>query len=55
MRFEARLILDVDPEANFLEVDYGENCRVIDELLQDLVYDTDDIEVVLCDVSTYDQ
>tara|TARA_R110001632_G_scaffold133643_1_gene248215 strand:- start:1678 stop:1842 length:165 start_codon:yes stop_codon:yes gene_type:complete len=54
MRFEARLILDVDTDANFLEVDYSDNCRVIDELLQGLIYDTDDIEIINCEVNTHD-
>ena len=50
MRFEIRLTIDVDPEANFLEVDDEEVLRVIKELFVDLVYDVDDMKLRSCEV-----
>lgn len=43
--------IDVDPEANFLEFDKEENCRVIEELVTDLMYDVDDVKLIECEVT----
>lgn len=54
MRFESRLILTVDPEANFIEADMSEMERVLQELLSVAVYDIDDIVLEECEVTQYD-
>ena len=53
MKFEARLVLEVDPGANFLEVSDTNCCVEVLELLEDLIYDTDDIVILNCEVNTY--
>jgi len=54
MKFEARLVLEIHPDANFLEVSKDNACVVVLELLDDLIYDTDDIILTNCEVNTYD-
>tara|TARA_B100000780_G_C20815353_1_gene323924 strand:- start:205 stop:369 length:165 start_codon:yes stop_codon:yes gene_type:complete len=54
MKFEARIVLEVDPEANFLEVSDTNSCVEILELLENLIYDTDDIFILNCEVNTHD-
>tara|TARA_R110002050_G_scaffold18024_1_gene52870 strand:+ start:5705 stop:5869 length:165 start_codon:yes stop_codon:yes gene_type:complete len=49
--YEVMLKLEVDPAANFLEVDNNFNSMVIKELILNSVYDIDDIEIVKCEVS----
>lgn len=49
MKFEINILLEVDPDANFLET-YGDNTDVISELIQDSLYDIDDIVVLDCEV-----
>lgn len=53
MIFEVHILLDVDADANFLET-YGDNTDVISELVQDALYDIDDVKVKDCEVK-YDQ
>lgn len=50
MKFEARLVLTVDPDANFIEADLSEMERVIQELLSVAVYDIDDVILEECEV-----
>ena len=47
--YEVTLTIFVDRAANFLEVE-GNNCQVIGELVQDALYDIDDITVTKCEV-----
>jgi|TARA_R110000822_G_scaffold85095_1_gene199437 hypothetical protein len=54
MRFEVIITINVDPDANFLEVDQRYNLSVISELIQDCLYDIDDITVETCEVKTDD-
>lgn len=50
MKFEARLVLTVDPDANFIEADLSEMERVIQELLSVAMYDIDDVILEECEV-----
>lgn len=50
MKFEARLVLTVDPDANFIEADLSEMERVIEELISAVVYDIDDVILEECEV-----
>jgi len=50
MEFEISLKIKVDPDANFLET-FGNNCAVIMELIQDSLYDIDDIIIEECEVN----
>ena len=54
MQFELNLTIEVDPKANFLEVDHDYNLAVIGEVIQDHLYDIDDIQVTECEVKRYD-
>lgn len=54
MWFELNLIIKVDPVANFLEVDPNHNLAVIGEVIQDHLYDIDDIKVTECEVTKND-
>ena len=54
MRFEVTITIDVDPDANFLEVDERHNMSVIKEMIIDCLYDIDDITVETCEVKTDD-
>ena len=50
MKFEVRLVLSVDPEANFIEADLSEMERVIGELISMAIYDIDDVILEECEV-----
>jgi len=50
MEFEVRLVLTVDPDANFIEADLSEIERVIQELLSVAIYDIDDVILEECEV-----
>jgi len=50
MKFEVRLVLTVDPDANFIEADLSEIERVIQELLSVAIYDIDDVILEECEV-----
>ena len=54
MEFELNLTIKVDPKANFLEVDSNHNLAVISEVIQDHLYDIDDIQVTECEVKQND-
>mgnify|MGYP003109566245 FL=1 len=49
MRFDISITLEVDPEANFLET-FGDNAEVISELVQNYLYDIDDVTILDCEV-----
>jgi hypothetical protein len=48
------LTIKVDPQANFLEVDPNYNLAVVGEVIQDCLYDIDDIKVIDCEVKQDD-
>ena len=48
MLFEVTMLIELDPEANFIASDSIE--RSLEEILQDIIYDIDDIEVVEIEV-----
>jgi hypothetical protein len=50
MKFEVRLSLTVDPDANFIEADLSEMERVIEELISIAIYDIDDVILEECEV-----
>ena len=50
MKFEVRLSLTVDPDANFIEADLSEMERVIQELISVAIYDIDDVILEECEV-----
>ena len=50
MEYEVVIRLKVDPTANYLEVD-GNNCEVIQDQLENALYDIDDIKIVDMDVT----
>jgi hypothetical protein len=49
MKFEVHMVLEVDPDANFLET-FGDNREVISEMMNDLIYDLDDVKIIQCEV-----
>lgn len=53
MLYEINLIIRVDPKANFLEVDPKYNLAVLGEVIQDHLYDIDDINVTDCEVKQH--
>lgn len=54
MKYEIILNIEVDPIANFMEVDDTESSRVVLELIQDIFYDVDDLQILKCEVTRYD-
>jgi|TARA_R110000803_G_scaffold162401_1_gene226037 hypothetical protein len=54
MKYEVILNLEIDPVANFLEVDDTESSRVVLELIEDILYDVDDLQIAKCEVTRYD-
>jgi|TARA_R100000951_G_scaffold21442_1_gene17857 hypothetical protein len=53
-RYEVTVNIKVEPDANFFESDPRYNLNVIQELIQDILYDLDDITVTNCEVKTDD-
>lgn len=53
MLFEVSLTIKVDPSANFLEVDPNYTLAVIGEVIEDCLYDIDDINVTDCEVKQH--
>ena len=49
-----KFVLEVDPDANFLEVSDTNSCVEVLELLEGLIYDTDDIIILNCEVNAHD-
>ena len=54
MSFELNLTIDVDPKANFLEVDPNYNLAVLGEVIRDHLYDIDDIKLTECEATKND-
>lgn len=52
MRYEVRLVLEVDEEAPWLEIGDTTNCDTLEDLLRDLIYDLDDITIRSIEVDT---
>ena len=50
MKYEVTLNIDVDPKANFFESDPKYNLDVVQEGIQDILYDLDDITIINCEV-----
>tara|TARA_R100001510_G_scaffold37419_2_gene33791 strand:+ start:167 stop:328 length:162 start_codon:yes stop_codon:yes gene_type:complete len=50
MRYEIRMTIAVDPEANFIEADLSDMPRVVQELVSSAMYDIDDVIVEECEV-----
>lgn len=50
MRYEIRMTIAVDPEANFIEADLSDMPRVVQELISTAMYDIDDVIVEECEV-----
>ncbi|MDB4301998.1 hypothetical protein N9924_00375 [bacterium] len=53
MNYEVHLAILVDKDANFLEIS-GDNCVVLKEIIEDALYDIDDVTVTQCEVNKYD-
>lgn len=43
-QYTLTILLEVDPDANFLELENGDNTDVIAEIVSDSLYDIDDIK-----------
>lgn len=43
MLFEVTMLIELDPDANFIASDSME--RSLEEILQDTIYDIDDVEI----------
>ena len=50
MRYEIRMTIAVDPDANFIEADLSDMPRVVQELVSTAMYDIDDVIVEECEV-----
>ena len=48
MLFEVTMLIELDPEANFIASDSIE--RSLEDILQDTIYDLDDMEIKEIDV-----
>lgn len=54
MKFYISTAIEVDPDANFLNVDENELLSVIEDLVSNALYDIDDIQVEFIEVSLDD-
>tara|TARA_R100001594_G_scaffold121566_1_gene157468 strand:- start:6684 stop:6863 length:180 start_codon:yes stop_codon:yes gene_type:complete len=54
MEYEVTINILVDKDANFLEIS-GSNCHVIKGLMEDALYDIDDIVINKCEVLINEQ
>lgn len=45
-QYEIILVIEVDGEANFLEVGNGDNEDVVLEVIKDTLYDIDEVKVI---------
>lgn len=52
--YEVNLVLKVDPDSNFFESDKDANVQIMLELLQDLIYDVDDVKLSYIEVERRD-
>lgn len=48
-RYEITLNINVDSNANFLELS-GDNCDVVKDIVEDALYDLDDVTITRCEV-----
>ena len=48
MLFEVTMLIELDPEANFIASD--SISRSLEEIIQDTIYDVDDLEIVEIEV-----
>jgi|TARA_R110000796_G_scaffold147029_1_gene263762 hypothetical protein len=55
MEYEVYMKLLVDKDANFLEIDTDDQSPLIKELVDNAMYDIDDVTVTECEVSKYDK
>tara|TARA_R100000995_G_C3484590_1_gene126404 strand:+ start:6878 stop:7051 length:174 start_codon:yes stop_codon:yes gene_type:complete len=57
MHYEVTINIKVDPDANFLGVDrsIAHDLDVLQEMIQDCLYDLDDITVKNCEVTPNDK
>tara|TARA_R100001460_G_scaffold44205_11_gene80891 strand:+ start:1290 stop:1463 length:174 start_codon:yes stop_codon:yes gene_type:complete len=57
MHYEVTINIKVDPDANFLEVDRSipHDLDILREIVQDCLYDLDDITVENCEVTLNDK
>ncbi len=54
MKYEVIINIEVDPSANFLEVDNPSSPFVIKELMYNIMYDIDDVKITNCEVTLSD-
>ena len=54
MEYEVILNIKVDPTCNYLEVDDNESSRVVLELIEDIIYETDDLNIDKIEVTRLD-
>lgn len=52
--YEVNLVLKVDPDSNFFGSDRDANVQIMLELLQDLIYDVDDVKLSYIEVERRD-
>ena len=50
LKYEIKMTIVVDPDANFIEADLSDMPRVVNELVSSSMYDIDDISVEECEV-----
>ena len=55
MEYEVYIKLLVDKDANFLEIDNDDHSFIVKELVDNAMYDIDDVTVTECEVSKYDK
>ena len=51
LRFEIELAIEVEEDANFLEVSEDSKLEVVKEKITDCLYDSDDLKIVEVDVT----
>ena len=51
LRFEIELAIEVEEDANFLEVSEDSKLEVVKEKITDCLYDLDDVEIIDVDIT----
>ena len=51
LRFEIELTIEVEEDANFLEVSEDSKLEVVSEKISDCLYDSDDLKILDIDVT----
>ena len=54
MEYEVILNIQIDPTCNYLEVDDNASSRVVLELIQDMIYEIDDLVIDKIEVTRLD-